>query len=148
MFELSNLKGITKKRKRIGRGGAKGGTAGKGNKGQKARSGAHIGAAFEGGQMPLLRRLPKRGFNNKRFQVEVKEINLQQLNDFFETGAVVNKAILVEKGLIKGRSTFVIKILGNGTLTKKLIVHADAYSKSAQEAIKSSGGEAHLVQEK
>lgn len=144
MTTLTNLTPAGKKRKRIGRGGARGGTSGKGHKGQKARSGPQIGAAFEGGQMPLTRRLPKRGFNNARFRVEYEVINVGTLNERFEAGAIVDKEAMVIAGLIKGPSRLV-KILGNGTLSKKLIVHADALSKTAAEAITNNGGQVHIV---
>ena len=136
-----------KKRKRIGRGGSRGGTAGRGYKGQKARSGAHIGVLFEGGQMPLHRRLPKRGFSNARFAKEFEIINLAKLELAFEDGAEVTKAALVEKDLISSASVLV-KILGDGNLSKKLIVHADASSKSAMQAIAKLGGEVRVTKER
>lgn len=142
MTTLHKLKSAGKKRKTIGRGGARGGTSGKGHKGQKARSGPQIGAAFEGGQMPLTRRLPKRGFTNARFKVVYQVINIATLNERFDEGAVVDKQALVAKGLIKSPLERV-KILGNGKLDKKLIVHADALSQSAASAITSSGGQVH-----
>ncbi|MCL4361129.1 50S ribosomal protein L15 [Candidatus Dependentiae bacterium] len=147
-MQLSNLIPAGKKRKRIGRGGSRGGTSGKGNKGQKARSGPTLGLVFEGGQMPLSRRFPKRGFNNANFRKEFEVINLDKLNELFKSGDQVTKESLIEKGLIKNRSSKLIKILGSGKLDKNLTVYADAYSKSAQEAIVKSGGAAHLTQEK
>ena len=151
MVRLHELTALVKKRKRVGRGGSRGGTSGKGHKGQKARSGAKISAGFEGGQMPLFRRLPKRGFNNARFSDDMCIINLEQLNNAFEEGATVDAAALVEKGLVskkksqKGMSNLTVKILGNGTLSKKLIVAAGAFSKSAAKAIEDLGGEARLT---
>lgn len=155
MLRLHELPALVKKRKRIGRGGSRGGTSGRGSKGQRARSGGRkrkLAAGFEGGQMPLFRRLPKRGFNNDRFgEAEMHIINLEQLNNAFEEGATVDLAALVQKGLVskkksqKGMSNQMIKILGNGTLSKKLIVSADAFSKSAITAIQNLGGEARLM---
>jgi|SRR5579859_95309 len=145
MFQLNNLKTLVKKRKRIGRGGARGGTSGRGNKGQKARSGAHIGSVFEGGQMPLSRRLPKRGFNNANFRKEFMVIGIDELEQKFKSGDTITREILVEKGLLsskKSKGAVLLKILGNGTLTKKFVVHADAFSKSAEKAITSTGGQA------
>jgi len=147
MLKLNNLTSSGKKRKRIGRGGSRGGTSGKGHKGQKARSGGNISAAFEGGQMPLSRRLPKRGFTNARFKVDVRLINLKQLETLFADGDQVTKAVLVEKGILKGRGKFLLKVLGEGALSKKLTVIADAFSKSAAKAIVDSGGEAQVAKE-
>lgn len=148
MLKLDTLSTLIKKRKRIGRGGDRGGTSGRGHKGQKARTSGTTGISFEGGQMPLIRRIPKRGFNNKRFQDDVRIMNLEQLNNFFESGATVNKELLVERGIIKGGRNFSLKILGKGDLTKKLIVYADAFSATAETAIKNVGGEAHVNQER
>lgn len=148
MFQLNNLSTLVKKRKRIGRGGSRGGTSGRGNKGQKARSGAHIGSVFEGGQMPLTRRLPKRGFTNANFKIEYSIVGLDDLESAFENGAVVTKESLLENGLLKAKkssSKTLLKVLGNGELTKKLTVHADAFSQSAIQAIKDRGGEATII---
>jgi len=146
MFELHNLESSGKKRKRVGRGGSRGGTSGKGHKGQKARSGGSVGARFEGGQMPLFRRLPKRGFNNTQFKAHVQTINIEQLK-CFENDTEVTKEMLLKEGLVKlkkGRMHFhdgmFVKILGNGVLSKKLTVHANAFSESAQKAIEATGG--------
>ncbi len=153
MLKLDNLVSLTKKRKRVGRGGSRGGTSGKGHKGQKARSGGSIRAGFEGGQMPLYRRLPKRGFTNARFKKEVRILNLKMLDDAFDTGALVTKEVLIEKGLLrskkslKGKPGFILKILGNGILSKKLTICADAFSESAVKAIQAQGGEARLTRE-
>ncbi|KKP35749.1 MAG: 50S ribosomal protein L15 [candidate division TM6 bacterium GW2011_GWF2_32_72] len=148
MLTLNNLTPSGKNRKRVGRGGSRGGTSGKGNKGQKARSGAPIASYFEGGQMPLHRRLPKVGFNNTRFQKEIAIVNLQLLSDSFENGEQVNKEILREKGYLKGNRDILLKVLGGGELTKKLSIEADAFSKSAIDAIQKSGGEVILTKEK
>lgn len=143
---LSSLVALNKSRKRVGRGGSRGGNSGKGGKGQTQRSGPGLGLLFEGGQSPLPRRLPKRGFNNKRFETVYDVINVERLNDIFETGALITKKELVEQGLIKNQSVLV-KILGNGLLSKKFVIHADAWSKTAQEAIQKNGGEVHLIKE-
>ncbi len=146
---LHNLKSLVKKRKRIGRGGSRGGTSGKGHKGQKARTSGTVRIAFEGGQMPIYRRLPKRGFNNESFKVEVKVVNLAQL-DAFDNGTQVDRDALIKKGLIsikKGSNGVLIKVLGKGALTKKITVIADAFSESAKKAIEDRGGEARLTKE-
>lgn len=148
MFKLSSLLKIIKKRKTVGRGGSRGGTSGKGHKGQKARSGGSVHPSFEGGQMPISRRLPKRGFNNKRFQRDIEIVGLDQLEKKFSNGDVVTKDVLVEKGLIKGRPGALVKILGGKTFSKKLNVVADAFSSTASEAIKKMGGEATLTSER
>jgi len=141
-MDLNTLKpalGSTKDRKRIGRGtgSGHGKTATKGHKGQKARSGGSIKAGFEGGQMPLQRRLPKRGFTPLE-RVEYSVVNLGQL-DVFEAGAEVDTAALAAKGLIKGTNCLV-KILGNGDLTKSLKVAATKFSQSAKDKIVAAGG--------
>lgn len=152
MFQLENLKPLVKKRKDIGRGGKRGGTSGKGHKGQKARSGGSPRRGFEGGQMPLHRRLPKRGFTNASFKKEVEIIDLSCLDSVFNAGDIVTRDVLIEKGILKGKKSqrifkalFKLKVLANGQLTKKLIVHADAFSESALKAIQEVGGEAHVV---
>jgi large subunit ribosomal protein L15 len=153
MLTLNKLTRLVKKRKTIGRGGSRGGTSGRGHKGQKARTGGmHGRRAFEGGQMPLYRRLAKRGFNNANFQQELELINLQQLNDFFENGAQVDRAALIEKGLLKKVTSMAtaqktLKILGKGVLTKKLVIVADAFSKTAAQAIEKQGGKAQITKE-
>lgn len=143
MTALHSLKKAGKNRKRVGRGGDRGGTSGKGHKGQKARSGPTLGILFEGGQMPLTRRLPKRGFTNAPFKITYEVINLQTLNAAFEAGETVNKEALIEKGIIKNAKNL-LKILGNGTLDKKLTVYADAFSKSALAGITNVGGQGHI----
>ncbi len=145
---LSNRISICRKRKRVGRGGCRGGTSGKGTKGQKARSGAgrKLRPAFEGGQMPIHRRLPKRGFNNTRFKKVFELITLTQLETCFEIGQQVTKEMLVVKGLVKN-SHVLIKVLGTGALSKKLHVVVDAYSASAAQAITACGGEASFTKE-
>ncbi|MBO5418045.1 MAG: 50S ribosomal protein L15 [Clostridia bacterium] len=144
MHELSPAIGSTKEAKRIGRGHGSGNgkTAGKGHKGQKARAGRGFRAGFEGGQMPLQRRVPKRGFNNI-FAVEWAAINVSAL-EVFEDGATVDAAALTEKGIIK-KAGLPVKVLGNGKLTKKLTVKLNAFSASAAEKINSVGGKAEVI---
>lgn len=145
MLQLNNLTPSGKKRKRIGRGGSRGGTSGKGHKGQSARSGGSVKAGFEGGQMPLIRRLPKRGFTNARFKTVYNVIGLDGLEKLFADGATVTKEALVEKGVLKKRDK-VYKVLGDGKLTKKLEVRAHAFSAVARQAIEKAGGTAVAVQ--
>lgn len=144
LHELSPVEGSKKEVKRIGRGhgSGQGKTAGKGHKGQKARSGKGMRVGFEGGQMPLQRRLPKRGFNNI-FAKKVVTVNVGTLNKF-EDGAVVDTAALLEKGIVKN-SFDSVKILSNGNLTKKLTVKVSAYSEAAKAKIEAAGGKAEVV---
>ncbi len=144
MHELAPAIGSTKEVKRIGRGHGSGNgkTAGKGHKGQKARAGHGMRAGFEGGQMPLQRRVPKRGFNNI-FATEWAAINVSAL-EVFEDGSVVDAAALADKGIIK-KANLPIKVLGNGKLTKKLEVKLNAYSASAAEKINAAGGKAEVI---
>ena len=139
LHELSPVEGSKKDAKRIGRGHGSGWgkTSGKGHKGQKARAGRGMRVGFEGGQMPLQRRIPKRGFNNI-FAKEIVSINVGSLNRF-EDGAVVDAAALVEAGLVKNYFDG-IKILGNGELKKNITVKVDAYSESAKAKIEAAGG--------
>ena len=145
LHELTPAFGSTKESKRIGRGHGSGNgkTAGKGHKGQKARAGRGMRAGFEGGQMPLQRRIPKRGFNNI-FAEESVAINVAVLNKF-EDGAVVDAAALMEKGIIDKADAYV-KVLGNGNVTKKLTVKLSAFSKSATEKITKAGGNAEVTE--
>ncbi|HVX01132.1 MAG TPA: 50S ribosomal protein L15 [Candidatus Babeliaceae bacterium] len=147
MIALSNLSSSGKKRKRIGRGGNRGGTSGRGSKGQKARSGPTLGLVFEGGQMPLSRRLPKRGFSNARFKQLYEIINLDDLNRLFEQGTEITLELLAAHGLISDKNKSKVKILGDGLIEKQLIVHAHACSQKAEKAIKSRGGEVRLTKE-
>lgn len=139
IHELGPAYGSTTTRRRVGRGTGSGlgKTAGKGHKGQKARTGGSIRRGFEGGQTPLYRRIPKRGFNN-RFAVEYATVNIEQLEQF-EDGTVVNAELLMATGLIK-KELAGVKILGNGDLTKKLTVVASKFSKTASEKIQAVGG--------
>ena len=144
MHELAPAVGSTKESKRIGRGhgSGQGKTAGKGHKGQHARAGRGIRIGFEGGQMPLQRRVPKRGFNNI-FAEEWIAINLSSL-EVFEDGSVVDAAALAQKGIIK-KANLPVKVLGNGKLTKKLDVKLNAYSASAAQKIEALGGKAEVI---
>ena len=145
LHELSPSEGSKKNSFRVGRGHGSGNgkTAGKGHKGQNARSGGGVRPGFEGGQMPLYRRLPKRGFNNARFATNYAIVNVSDL-DVFEDGAVVDAAALVESGLVNDQCDG-IKILGNGEISKKLTVHAAAFSQSAKEKIEAAGGKAEVM---
>lgn len=125
-----------------GHGSGNGKTAGKGHKGQKARSGGGVRPGFEGGQMPLQRRIPKRGFNNKIFATTYANINLSDL-ERFEDGAVVTQEAILAAGLVK-KPLDGIKVLGDGELTKKLTVEAAAFSKSAKQKIEEAGGKAEV----
>ncbi len=143
---LSPAEGARTEARRLGRGigSGLGKTSGKGHKGQWARSGGGVRPGFEGGQMPLIRRIPKRGFNN-HFRKEYSIVNLSTL-ETFEAGAVVDLAVLVEKGLIKlVKGGVGLKVLGNGTLTKAITVKADSFSASAKEAIEKAGGTAEQI---
>ncbi len=144
LHELSPVAGSTHVGKRKGRGVGTGNgkTGGRGHKGQKARSGGKVRVGFEGGQMPLVRRVPKRGFNNI-FAKPLTSVNLAALNRF-EDGAVVDAAALVEAGVIAACPNG-LKVLGNGTLTKKITVKAAAFSESAKEKIEQAGGKAEVV---
>ncbi len=145
MHELAPAIGSTKESKRIGRGHGSGNgkTAGKGHKGQKARAGHGMRAGFEGGQMPLQRRVPKRGFNNI-FATEWTAINVSAL-EVFEDGSVVDAQALQAAGIIK-KAVNPVKVLGNGKLTKKLTVKLDAFSASAAEKINAVGGKAEVIE--
>ena len=144
--ELSPAMGSTTARKRLGRGigSGLGKTSGKGHKGQWARSGGGVRPGFEGGQMPLIRRIPKRGFNN-HFRKVYSIVNLSVLENM-EANSVVDMEVLNEKGLIKVIKDGVgLKVLGNGTLTKAITVKAASFSASAKEAIEKAGGKAEQI---
>lgn len=143
LHDLKPAEGSRTAPKRLGRGvgSGLGKTSGKGHKGAKARSGGGKGPGFEGGQMPLIRRVPKKGFTNI-FKVEYATVNVESLNAF-ENGTTVDQALLLEKGLIhKGFAG--LKVLGNGELTKKLTVVADKFSDSAKEKIEALGGKTEV----
>ena len=147
-MRLHNLKprpGAKHRRKRLGQGESSGlgKTSGRGGKGQTARSGSSIRAGFEGGQMPLYRRLPKRGFNNARHTTRYLPVNMEALNRF-EEGSRVDEAALRKAGLANGNADG-IKILGNGELTRKLTVCAHAFSASARSKIEARGGSCEVV---
>ena len=144
LHDLSPAPGSTHvgKRKGLGIGTGNGKTAVRGHKGQKARSGGGVRVGFEGGQMPLARRIPKRGFNNI-FAKPLEVINLTSLNKF-EDGATVNVSDLLEKGILS-KCEYGVKVLGNGSLTKKLTVRATAFSASAKEKIEAAGGKAEVI---
>ena len=144
LSELSPVAGSTQVGKRKGRGTGTGNgkTAGRGHKGQKARSGGKIRIGFEGGQMPLARRVPKRGFNNI-FAKPLTAVNISEL-EVFENGAVVDAAALLERGIVSD-CKYGLKILDRGELTKKLTVKAAAFSESAKAKIEQAGGKAEVV---
>ena len=143
--EIRPNEGATKvaKRKGIGLGTGNGKTAGRGQKGQKARSGYSHKAGFEGGQLPLYRRLPKRGFKNALFKTEYATINVSDLNRF-DNGVEVTPELLKETGLVKKQLSG-IKVLGNGKLEKKLTVKANSFSASAKEKIEANGGKVEVM---
>ena len=145
LHELEKNIGATHAKKRVGRGSGSGlgKTSGRGQKGQKARSGGSINPVFEGGQLPLYRRLPKRGFSNYPFKKEYAVINLSDLN-VFENGTVVTPALLKERGIVKKQLSG-IKVLGEGQLEKKLTVQAHKFSKSAIDKINESGSKAEVI---
>jgi large subunit ribosomal protein L15 len=145
LHELKPAEGSKHTRKRVGRGigSGNGKTAGRGHKGQNARSGGGVRLGFEGGQTPLFRRLPKRGFNNAVFATEYAEVNVSKLNKF-EAGTVVTPELLKEAGIVKNLRDGV-KILGNGEITVALTVQAQAFSKSAIEKIEAAGGKAEVI---
>lgn len=146
LHDLHPAKGSKRKRKRVGRGHAagQGKTAGRGTKGQNARSGGGVRPYFEGGQLPLVRRLPhKRGFTNI-FKVRYAEVNVDRLNDKFEAGAEVNPLTLAEAGIIKSPDE-PVKVLGRGDIRVPLMVHAHRFSASAREKIEAAGGSVEVL---
>ncbi len=145
LHNLSPRPGAKHRRKRLGQGESSGHgkTSGRGGKGQTARSGSSIRIGFEGGQMPLIRRMPKRGFNNAAFATRYIPVNLKSL-DQFENGATVDEAALRKAGAANGRLTL-IKILGTGEVKKKLTVSAHAFSASAKAAIEKAGGTCNVI---
>jgi large subunit ribosomal protein L15 len=145
LHDLKPRPGSKHRRKRLGQGESSGHgkTSGRGGKGQTARSGSSIRIGFEGGQMPLIRRIPKRGFNNKRFAIRYIPVNLESLNNF-QDGATVDEAALRTTGLANGREKR-IKILGDGDLTRKLTVKVHAFSAAARAKIEKLGGTCELI---
>ncbi len=146
LHELAPAAGSKKEHFRVGRGHGSGNgkTAGKGHKGQNARSGGGVRPGFEGGQMPLHRRLPKRGFNNYNFATRYAIVNLDDLQNKFEDGAVVDPDALIASGLVN-KLYDGVKVLGNGEISKKLTVKAAAFSQSAKEKIEAAGGKAEVM---
>ena len=145
LHELKPAAGSTKKRKRVGRGEASGlgKTSGRGANGQNSRSGGGTRPGFEGGQMPLIRRIPKRGFNNI-FRVDYSVVKLEDLNRF-EDGAEVTPELLKEARLVRKLEKGGVKILGNGSIDKKLTVKAHKFTQSATEKIEAAGGKAEVI---
>ena len=145
LHELSPNPGSTQTRKRVGRGAGSGlgKTSGKGHKGQNARSGGGVRVGFEGGQLPLFRRLSKRGFNNYEFRTVYATVNVGDL-DRFDEGTTVTPELLIETGLVK-KELDGIKVLGNGELTKKLTVKANKFSDSAKTKIENIGGKTEVI---
>ena len=146
LHELSPAAGSSKSAWRKGRGPGSGNgkTAGKGHKGQNARSGGGVRPGFEGGQIPLYRRLPKRGFTNSLFKKEYAIINLETLDKLFNDGDAVSMEVLLEKGIVK-KELNGLKVLGRGEITKKLTVKAAIFSASAKEKIEAAGGKAEVI---
>jgi large subunit ribosomal protein L15 len=144
---LSAPQGANKKPKRVGRGSSSGlgSTAGKGNKGQQSRSGGKTYVGFEGGQMPLYRRIARRGFSNYPFKKEYVCINVEQLEAKFNDGETVDKTSLIEKGFISSKNASLVKVLGNGEVSKKLTVVVDKVSESAKAKIEKAGGSVSLI---
>jgi large subunit ribosomal protein L15 len=140
LHNLSPRPGAKKRRKRLGSGESSGTgkTSGKGHKGQKARSGGSIRLGFEGGQMPLIRRLPKRGFNNAAFKLRIAVVNLDDLNEFAD-GATVDEAALRKEGLVRGTIDG-FKVLARGEITKKLVISGAKVSEAAKRKIEAAGG--------
>ena len=145
LHTLYQPEGAVKAKKRVGRGVATGNgkTSGRGHKGQNARSGGGVRPGFEGGQLPLFRRLPKRGFSNAPFKIEYATINVSDLEKF-EDGAVITPELLKEMGILKNQLDGV-KVLGKGTLEKKLVVKAHKFSAKAKEQIEALGGKAEVI---
>jgi large subunit ribosomal protein L15 len=146
LHNLKPAKGSVRGRKRVGRGpgSGHGKTSGRGEKGQKSRSGYSRKVGFEGGQMPLHRRAPKRGFNNQRFRRELVEVNLGRL-EVFEAGSIVTPELLLEQGVVR-KLRDGVKILGDGELTKQLTVRAHKFSAKAQERLAALGGKAEVLE--
>ncbi len=146
LHDLKPAKGSIRDRRRVGRGpgSGRGKTSGRGEKGQKSRSGFSHKDGFEGGQMPLHRRVPKRGFTNARFRKELTEVNLEKL-EIFDPGTIVTPEVLLKRGMIK-KLRDGVKILAKGALTKALTVRAHKFSAKAQERITSLGGKAEILE--
>jgi len=145
LHELRHSEGAVKARKRLGRGSSSGTgkTSGRGDKGQNSRSGGGVRPGFEGGQLPLYKRLPKRGFSNAEFKIRYATVNVSDLNRF-EDGTVVSPELLKEIGMVKNQLNG-IKVLGNGSIDKKLTVRANKFSETAKKAIEAAGGKAEVI---
>lgn len=140
MAQIVKPKGATKNKTRVGRGSSsKGRTCGRGNNGQNSRSGGGVRPGFEGGQMPLYRRVARRGFSNYPFKVEYQPVSISVIDELYDDGEVVNDESLRERGIIKGKKTKA-KILNNGEITKKVTVEGLAISQTAKAAIENAGG--------
>ena len=144
---LSARQGANRKANGVGRGSSSGlgSTAGKGNKGQQSRSGGKTYVGFEGGQMPLYRRIARKGFSNYPFKKEYVCINVEQLEAKFNDGETVDKTSLIEKGFISSKNASLVKVLGNGEVSKKLTVVVDKVSESAKAKIEKAGGSVSLI---
>ena len=143
LHELKNVKGAIHRKKRVGcgEGGGHGKTSGRGGKGQTARSGGSIRPGFEGGQMPLYRKLPRRGFNQAQFRTEAAVVNLDDLTAIADDITEINAQVFADNGLVRKDETYV-KVLGNGEITRALKITASKFSASAKEKIEKAGGEA------
>ena len=146
LAEITKIAGRHRKRKRVGRGpgSGTGKTCGRGHKGAGSRAGSKRNRVTEGGQMPIFRRLPKRGFNNAQFTTRYYVVNVQDIEQRFDSGAHVTPAALIDAGLVRNKR-FAVKVLGNGDLTKKLIIEVAKFSKQAVEKIQAAGGEARVI---
>jgi len=146
LHNLQNRPGARTRSKRVGHGESSGlgRTSGRGGKGQSARAGGTLRAGFEGGQMPLIRRIPKRGFNNAEHRIAYLAVNVELLGAF-EAGSVVDEAALRNAGLLRGQADG-FKILGDGELDRRVVVHAHAFSATARKKIEAAGGECHVIQ--
>jgi len=148
LHTLTPAMGANTSEKRLGRGigSGLGKTSGKGHKGQWARSGGGVRPGFEGGTMPLTRRLPKRGFKNALFTKSYSIVNIGLLEERFESGAIVNAKVLKDMGIISKIEEYGLKVLGDGELTKSLTVQANKFTKSAEEKINAAGGKAEVIE--
>lgn len=147
IHEVTSQAGARKRRKRVGRGESSGSgrTSGRGNKGQQARSGYSGRLLFEGGGMPIFRRMPKRGFNNFHFRTEYDVVNVAELDEVFDNGASIDAAALYERRLVRSPDVLV-KVLGDGELSKKLSLRVHAISKKARELVEKAGGSISLIE--
>ncbi len=147
LHNLTPAQGAKTSEKRLGRGigSGLGKTSGKGHKGQWARSGGGVRPGFEGGTMPLTRRIPKRGFKNALFKKVYSIVNVETLEKYFDNGAVVNAEVLYEKGIISKIEEYGLKVLGNGELTKSLTVQAKKFTESAAKKITEAGGKVEVL---